>query len=256
MTTPPGDHVLEWAGRHRQLTLHLTPERAAYWPAERTLFVADMHLGKAAVFRARGLPVPQGTTTATLARLSAVIERVEARCLVVLGDFLHAKESHAPATMRALQAWRSRHADVACHVVRGNHDRHAGDVASALGFTPMREPYIRSALIGVHEAHEAWPHLMHGDPLDTLVLTGHTHPVAELRGRVDRLRLPCYHLTQNLKQNLTQNLSQGTAHVLTLPAFGAFTGGHPVDLGEPGSSVFVIGDGSVQPLHLKHAAPP
>lgn len=44
--------------------IDLLPERAAWWPAARTLFVADAHLGKAAVFRARGLPVPEATTGA------------------------------------------------------------------------------------------------------------------------------------------------------------------------------------------------
>ena len=43
-----------WAGE----PLHLLPERALWWPAARVLFVADLHLGKAATYRALGQPVP------------------------------------------------------------------------------------------------------------------------------------------------------------------------------------------------------
>ncbi|NUR18637.1 MAG: DEAD/DEAH box helicase, partial [Gemmatimonadaceae bacterium] len=49
--------------------LVLLPERAAYWPARTTLLVADAHFGKAATFRAAAIPVPAGTTDATLGRL-------------------------------------------------------------------------------------------------------------------------------------------------------------------------------------------
>src|SRR6185436_15640126 len=46
--------------------LLLLPERAAYWPAKRALFVADYHLGKAASFRSAGIPLPAGTTSETV----------------------------------------------------------------------------------------------------------------------------------------------------------------------------------------------
>ena len=45
--------------------------RAATGRARRTLFVADVHLGKAAAFRAGGVPIPRGATAADLARLRA-----------------------------------------------------------------------------------------------------------------------------------------------------------------------------------------
>ena len=45
----------------------LLAERALYWPRAATLFVADVHLGKAAAFRAGGVPLPRGATAADLA---------------------------------------------------------------------------------------------------------------------------------------------------------------------------------------------
>lgn len=81
----------------------LLPEGALWWPAGAALFVADLHLGKAATFRARGLPVPGGTTQHNLARLSQLVQQHRAGQLVLLGDFLHA----AQAQSAALQAARS-----------------------------------------------------------------------------------------------------------------------------------------------------
>ncbi|MFZ5520201.1 MAG: ligase-associated DNA damage response endonuclease PdeM [Pseudomonadota bacterium] len=195
------------------LPVDLLPERAAHAAALRTVFIADLHLGKAAVFRARGIPVPQGTTTETLGRLSALLAATRAERLVVLGDFLHARESHAPPTLAALARWRQRHRQLHCTVVPGNHDRHAGTVGSEFGFHVEPLAWQGDGLIGCHEP----PLDAQDQPLGgtgPLILAGHLHPVVVLRSRHERLRLPCFWLC---------------GRVLTLPAFGAFTGGWEVD---------------------------
>jgi metallophosphoesterase superfamily enzyme len=46
--------------------LLLLPEKAVFWPAQGMLIIADIHFGKAASFRAQGIPVPRGTTTENL----------------------------------------------------------------------------------------------------------------------------------------------------------------------------------------------
>lgn len=204
--------------------LLLMPERAAFDPATGTLFVADVHLGKAAVFRARGLPVPQGTSAATLDRLARAVARSGATRVVVLGDFLHARESQATATMAALQAWRDAHPHLDCLIVEGNHDRHAGQVAASFGFRMLDGPYVGGDLRGVHEPAGA------GVP-GLWTLAGHVHPVVRLSGRLDTLRLPCFWLR---------------GRVLTLPSFGEFTGGHVIVPGAQ-DAMFVVGD-RVSPL--------
>ena len=69
----PGRH----AGRYPTVVgdeaVELCADRALYWTRARTLFVADVHLGKAAAFRAGGVPVPRGTTATDLARLTALM---------------------------------------------------------------------------------------------------------------------------------------------------------------------------------------
>jgi len=238
----PGDGADHWLTRPSSpgdpaplaRRLQLMPERAAFDPASGTLFVADVHIGKAAVFRARGLPVPRGTTRATLARLSQAVLRSSAQRLVVLGDFLHARESHAVATMAALSDWRARHATLECLVVEGNHDRHAGRVHDGLGIRTLQGAYVAGDLRGVHEPGDAGD----ADPSAVrtwLTLAGHVHPVVTLGTRRDRLRLPCFWLR---------------GAVLTLPAFGEFTGGHlvgrPAQDGER-QQCFVIGE-AVRPM--------
>ncbi|HRM55421.1 MAG TPA: DEAD/DEAH box helicase, partial [Ottowia sp.] len=73
--------------------LWLLPDRTLWWPAARTLFVADAHFGKGATFRARGLPVPGGTTADNLARLGHALAERDVEHLVFLGDLLHAREA-------------------------------------------------------------------------------------------------------------------------------------------------------------------
>ena len=107
--------------------IELLAARALHWPRERTVFVADVHLGKAAAFRAGGVPLPRGSTAADLARLTSILRETGARRLVVLGDFLHAAAGRVAALDRAFRAWRDEHAAVDVMLVRGNHDDRAGD---------------------------------------------------------------------------------------------------------------------------------
>jgi len=64
--------------------LRLLPQRAALLLDHATLLVADAHIGKAVSFRRLGVPVPQGTTSETLARLTAVLQATGARRVVFL----------------------------------------------------------------------------------------------------------------------------------------------------------------------------
>src|SRR5690606_21506603 len=62
---------------------------ALFWPAERTLIVADLHLEKGSAFACRGLMLPPYDTRQTLLRLAKVIDRLEAETIVALGDSFH-----------------------------------------------------------------------------------------------------------------------------------------------------------------------
>ena len=194
----------------------LLPERAMLWPAARTLLVADPHWGKAAAFRAAGLAVPGGTTGEGLARLSAALERTGARRLVILGDLFHARAGRSARVLDEAAGWRARHPEVSMVLVRGNHDRHAGDPPRELGIDCVDAPLVEPPFVLTH----------YPDPSPAgYVLAGHLHPSVSLRGRGrQRERLPCFHFG---------------ARVGVLPAFGPFTGTADVSV-VPGDRVYVV----------------
>ena len=166
----------------------------------RTLFVADVHLGKAAAFRAGGVPVPRGATASDLARLTALVERMGAARLVVLGDFLHAAAGRVPALDVAVRAWRERHAGLDVALVRGNHDAHAGDPAPDWGVEVVAEPHLAAPFLLCHTPQQ---------PPTGYALCGHVHPGVRVGDDRDSVRLPCFVL--------------GPRRAL-LPAFGRLTG--------------------------------
>jgi len=193
----PGVHTTALAGER----VELLAERAMHWPATATLFVADVHLGKAAAFRAGGVPLPRGSTGADLDRLSGLIARTGARRLVILGDFLHAATGRVTALDRAFAAWRELHTGLELLLVRGNHDDRAGDPPGHWNVPVVDEPYALAPFLACH---------LPVSPQSGYALCGHVHPGVWLTGPAEqRERLPCFVL--------------GTRRAI-LPAFGSFTG--------------------------------
>jgi DNA ligase-associated metallophosphoesterase len=200
----------------------LLAERALFWPRAGTLVVADLHWGKAATFRAAGIPVPVGATSDDLSRLDAALFRTCARRLVVLGDLFHAKAGRiATQTLAELRRWRALRDELEIMLVRGNHDRHAGDPPGDLGINCVNAPAFVPPFVLRHEPAPS---------SEGYTLAGHLHPGIVLTGRaLQRERLPCFWLTP-----------RGAV----LPAFGSFTGSVSVVPG-PEDRVFVIADQEV-----------
>src|SRR6185437_15712388 len=71
------------------------PSGALYWPAERTLIVADLHLEKLSSFARRGQLLPPYDTRLTLARLAGDLLRTGAQSVIALGDSFHRDEGTA-----------------------------------------------------------------------------------------------------------------------------------------------------------------
>jgi uncharacterized protein len=199
----------------------LLPERAVFRPATGELLVADAHWGKAATFRAAAIAVPGGTTREGLARLDDAIARSGADQVVFLGDLFHAAEGKSPATLAEIARWRDRHPGLRLTLVRGNHDRHAGDPPPGLGIGCADPPR--------HSPPFVYQHHPRPNPIG-YVLAGHLHPAVRMRGLGRQsVRLPAFILGPT---------------VGILPAFGPFTGAAEV-LPQPGDRVFVIADGEV-----------
>jgi uncharacterized protein len=205
-------------------SLVLLPERALLWERTGTLIVADAHLGKAAAFRAAAIPMPGGTTTEALSRLTLALEKTGARRLLLLGDFFHAKSGRASQTLAAISSWRDRHANLEIVLVRGNHDLGAGDPPSEWGFSCYDEPCLEPPFVFRHHPAEE---------REGYVLAGHIHPAVSLSGLGgQREKLPCFLFGERIG---------------LLPAFGGFTGGASVRP-RRGDRVFVLAGEDVVPI--------
>jgi len=187
-------------------TLTLLPERAVFWPREGALLIADPHWGKAATFRAGGIPVPAGTTNEAIERLDALVQRTSAKQVIFLGDLLHAKAGRSIDRFAALESWRTSRSQIDVTLVRGNHDKRAGDPPVELRFECVDAPHVVGPFVFAH-------HPVPSD--DGYVLAGHVHPAVRLYGPArQRERLPCFAFGRD---------------VGILPAFGDFTGFGDVD---------------------------
>ena len=217
MRPASGDLHIELEGQ----SVCLLPERGAFWEEQRTLLIADPHWGKAATFRASGIPVPAGTTGDGVSRLDAMVARSAPRRIAFLGDFLHAREGRSVETLAALSEWRSACREVELLLVRGNHDRHAGDPPRDLDVECVSAPYRAEPFVLAHHPVSS---------ADGHVVAGHIHPAVRLRGSArQHLRLPCFLVGDK---------------TTVLPAFGDFTGAAEVELGGT-DRVYVVTDEAV-----------
>jgi DNA ligase-associated metallophosphoesterase len=179
------------------VTLVADPAGAIYWPDERLLAVADLHLEKGSAFAARGVLLPPYDTAATLARLARLIERYAPRLVIALGDSFH--DPAGPARMddinrvalKALQRGRD------WVWIAGNHDP---DRCESIGgrFADIL------ALGALTFRHEPSPRPSEGE------LAGHLHPLARVARRGRAVSRRCF-------------ASDGRRAVM--PAFGAYAGG-------------------------------
>lgn len=213
----PRDAIFELKGE----VLTLTSERAIWWERTETLLVADLHWGKADLFRAASVPVPTGSTEDDLLRLERLVHRLGAKRLVILGDLLHGRASKSSQMLQAAAEWRERLADLEITLVRGNHDVAAGNVPVSWRMTVVEAPWRMGPFLLCH----------HPDRCDDgYVLAGHLHPAVVLTGPGGaREKLACFWFGAELG---------------VLPAFGRFTGNAVVSPGAD-DDLFVVGDGQV-----------
>ncbi|MBA4045542.1 MAG: phosphoesterase [Erythrobacter sp.] len=182
--------------------------RALYWPAERALLVADLHLEKASWFAQRGQMLPPYDSRDTLERLADAVRITGARRVITLGDNFHDDagalrlDAHCTGMLEAL----TRALDWVW--ITGNHDE-----ALPRGFGGTIVPELEvSGVILRHEARagETAPEM-----------SGHYHPKLRMTVRNRHIARPCAVLGR---------ASDGAERII-LPAFGTLTGG--MDAGAP-----------------------
>jgi DNA ligase-associated metallophosphoesterase len=168
-----------------------------FWPDEKLLVVADLHLEKGSAFAARGVLLPPYDTAATLARLARLVERYAPRLLIALGDSFH--DGGGPLRMgagdrvllKALQQGRD------WVWIAGNHDP---DLPEDIGGR-RADVFAFGPLTFRHEP---------SDEAEDGEIAGHLHPLARVAQRGRAVSRRCF---------------AGDGKRLVMPAFGAYAGG-------------------------------
>lgn len=168
-----------------------------YWPARKTLIVADLHLEKGSSLARSGTLLPPYDTRATIERLRGAIESYAPDRVICVGDSFH----DAAAATRLVGEDRAELAALIRRVdwvwITGNHDPLPPE---GLGGT-VADAVVDGSLTFRHEAHATGAS---GE------ISGHYHPVARVRVRGRTVSGRCF-------------VHDGAR--LILPAFGAYTGG-------------------------------
>lgn len=183
--------------------ISLLPDRALLIEkSEKHLVVADVHLGKSAAFRARGLPVPEGDSARDLQRISDLILRHRPDQLIFAGDLFHSANGLTSDLIALLSEFVKRHS-IPIVLVKGNHDQSIRNLPT---FFSQPDHLDLEEIRIVHKPEDA--------SASHFNICGHLHPIVKIPdGKRTALRMPCFHLRDN---------------ILTLPSFGSFTGGQIV----------------------------
>lgn len=189
---------LEFAG----MRFLLDGRRALLWPAERTVIVSDLHLGKGQDFAQHGHLLPPYDALATLAHLHAMFSTLKPARVIALGDSFHRAHSlqhFLPNERQALEDCLDLVPEWIW--VLGNHD-------------PEPPKELRGAVTTAWHKHGiTFRHELDG-PIATPHIIGHYHPKARVPAHRRKLSYPCFAWNTQL---------------LIMPAFGSFTGGLKVN---------------------------
>lgn len=204
----------------RDQIIKLLPERGVLWEEEKTLIIADIHLGKVALFQKEGIAIPEGSMEEDLLAIGSMIKQTQAKKCIIVGDLIHAKKGLSSEVVRQFSEWQKK-TDCEIHLVVGNHDY------SLLKKIPEEWS------LHLHKESWAWgPFLFSHFPLqhpELFVWAGHIHPKVEIKSRGDRLILRCFQIYKNLG---------------VLPALGSFVGGAFVKKSDD-CEIYVIADDEV-----------
>jgi hypothetical protein len=197
-------------------TFEATASGALYWPSQRALLVADLHLEKASWFARLGQFLPPYDSHATLTALAVEVERTAATRLFCLGDSFHDRFGceRLPSSARELLTSLTSKLDWTWIV--GNHDPGFADHCGGR----IADEVEIGGIILRHEAVRDEPHPE---------ISGHFHPKFRVSMSGRRVSRRCF---------------VTSARKIIMPAFGSLTGGldahHPEILGSVGGQAAAL----------------
>jgi len=176
------------------------PQKAIWIAHISSIFVADLHFGKAAHFRKSGIPIPEPIHYHDLNLIQQLLETYNPVDFYILGDAFHSDWNEQWVT---LNNFLKQFDTTTFHLVLGNHDILNPKFYHDSVFQVYLEPLVIDNIILTHEPMDKIPSGM-------INFCGHIHPGIRLIGKGRQsLRIPCFHLLPSQ---------------LIFPAFGQFTG--------------------------------
>jgi len=205
----------------------LSAERSLFWENEKTLIIADLHVGKTGHFRKAGIGVPTGVYKDDLHRLLTQILFFKAEKLIITGDLTH---SVANREMDLFRKWRKDFSSLEVHLAKGNHDILDNRWYEEADIEVHNEPLPIGKFLFVHDILKPEQETKPG----YYTFSGHVHPGITLRGRGRQsLRFPCFYFAKEY---------------CLLPAFSRFTGTYPV-APQKNEKVFAVVEKEIVPMH-------
>lgn len=201
-------------------TCYLLAEKAVYWEEQKTLIVADIHIGKETVFRKAGIPIPGRIMEDDLLQITHLIHKWKAEKCIIVGDLIHAQSGMTSSVKNKVSTWL-KEIPCPCHLILGNHDQPLiKNLPSDWSLHLHTEGLLVEPFYFSHYPmhHEQW-----------FVWAGHLHPKVEISNGYDRLVLRCFQIFSDLA---------------ILPAFGFFVGGALVKKSR-GCRIFAIAHDTV-----------
>ncbi len=197
-------------------TFEATPDGALFWPAQKALLVADLHLEKASWFARLGQFLPPYDSHATLTALAALVARTGAARLYCLGDSFHDRFGceRLPTDARVLLTDLTARLDWTWIV--GNHDPGFADHCGGR----IEDEVELGGIVLRHEAiaDDARPEM-----------SGHYHPKLRLHLKGRQVSRRCFVVSPSK---------------VIFPAFGSLTGGldahHPEILRSVGANAAAL----------------
>jgi uncharacterized protein len=188
-------------------------DAALYWPAQRALLVADLHLEKGSSYAARfAQMLPPYDSLDTLRSLSVLIAKYAPDTVYCLGDNFHDMGGELRLSSGAADLLRQLTAQLDWCWIVGNHD----PMLSANFGGRVAEEVVIADVALRHAADLRW-----AGP----EITGHYHPKYRMK---------------MLGRMISRRCFVANRRKLIMPAFGAFTGGldavDPAILGAIGSN--------------------
>lgn len=203
---------------------------ALYFPADRLLIVADMHLEKGTAWAKRGIFLPPYDSKLTIVALQKVVAKFTPKRILFLGDSFH--DTTAPFRLQTLELEVLNQISIKQELiwVTGNHDPQIPDMITG------------SCCDEIHLSGLHFTHIPTKNYEAEGQVSGHLHPAAHVTGRGRTIRRRCF-------------ITDGKRMIV--PAFGAYTGGLSIKdvafkglFDKPATRIFVLGDEEVFPMKL------